>query len=73
MSPLKTFYGRFYILLTDQISSSGLSLLREVLGNMSIETVCQSGCNVMNFEIKLFEIFLIKLFFQRDRKFKTKM
>ena len=36
------------------------SLLREILGNMCIEIVCYSACDVINFEIS--PIFLIKPF-----------
>ena len=37
---------------------------------MCIEIVCEPGCDVMNFEVKL--IFLIKPFSLRDQKVVTK-
>ena len=43
-----------------------LPLFCEILGNMCIVTVCEAGCDVKTFEIKL--IFLIKLFFLHDQK-----
>ena len=47
-----------------------LSLLLEILSNISIATVCYPGCEVMGFETNL--IFLIKPFFLHDQKFLTK-
>ena len=47
-----------------------LCLLFEILGNMCIAIVCQPGCDVMDFEIKL--IFLIEPFFLHDQKVMTK-
>ena len=43
----------------------------EILGNMCIVIVFQSGCDVKNFEINL--IFLIKTFSLYDKKVKTKL
>ena len=54
-------YFSCYILLAEQISYIWLSLLLEILGNMSIEIVYYPGCDVMDFEINL--IFLIEPFF----------
>ena len=48
-----------------------LPLLRGVLGNMCIVTVCEPGCDVINFEINL--IFLLMPFFLHDQKVKTKI
>ena len=45
-------------------------LLLEILGNMCIAIVCESGCDVMNFDINL--IFLIESLFLHDQKFMTK-
>ena len=47
-----------------------LSLLREILGNLSISIVCWPGCDVMNFEINL--VYIIKPFFLHSQKVMTK-
>ena len=54
-------------LLTDQIS---LPLLLKILVNLCIASVCESGCDVINFEINL--IFLIKPFFYMKKKSRQK-
>ena len=62
-----------YVLLTDQISLPGYLFFVSVqyLDNMYIVIVFFSGGDVINFEINL--IFLIKSFFLRDQKVKTKI
>ena len=47
-----------------------LPLLLEILGNMSLATVCYPGCDVMDFEINL--IFLLEPLFRHDQKVMTK-
>ena len=47
-----------------------LLLLREILGNMCIVTVCLPGSDVMNFAVNL--IFLIKPLFLHDQKLNHK-
>ena len=48
-----------------------LPLLLEILGIMCITIVCQSGCDVINFEISL--IFLIKPFCYTTKKSRQKL
>ena len=59
-----------YVISIDQISSSGLPLLCEILGKMCVRIVCKPDCDVMNFEVNL--IFLIKLFLLHDQNVVTK-
>ena len=47
-----------------------LPLLLEILGNMCIAIVCFSGCDVINFEIKL--VCLIKPFFYMIKKLRKR-
>ena len=54
-------------LLTDQVS---LPLLLKILVNLCIASVCESGCDVITFEINL--IFLIKPFFYMKKKSRQK-
>ena len=42
-----------YIALTDQISLSGLPLIREILTNMFAAIVCQPGCDASVFKLTL--------------------
>ena len=42
-----------YIALTDQISLSGLPLIREILTNMFVAIVCQPGCDASVFKLTL--------------------
>ena len=48
-----------------------LLLLREILGNMCVATVCWQACDVMKFGINL--IFLTKLFFLHGQKVMIKV
>ena len=59
-----------YVISIDQISSSGLPLLCEILGKMCVRIVCKPDCDVMNFEVNL--VFLIKLFLLHDQNVVTK-
>ena len=54
-----------YIPLIDQISLSGLPLIREILANMFVAIVYQPGCDASVFKLILF---LIKPFFLHDLK-----
>ena len=42
-----------YIPLIDQISLSGLPLIREILANMFVAIVCQPGCDASVFKLTL--------------------
>ena len=66
-------YFSCYLLIIGHIllSIAWLFLLLEILVNICIVIVCQSGCGVINFEINL--IFLIKPFLLHKQKFKTKI
>ena len=60
---LHNFKGKLFLLLYPINRPSlivRLSLLYEILGNMCIAIVCEPGCYVMDFEVKL--IFLINPF-----------
>ena len=61
-----------YIILINQASLSGcLYLVRYwVMCLLKLFLICESGCDVMNFEVG--PIFLIKLFFLHDQKVMTK-
>ena len=50
---------------------SWLPLFREILGNIYIVIVCETGCDVINFEINF--IFLIKPFFHMTKKSKQEL
>ena len=71
---LRDFWGKIFLLFYSIIRKNLtvlLPLLREILCNMCFVIVCETGCEVIIFEIDL--IFLIKLFFLYAQKTKTKI
>ena len=50
-----------------------VALFPAILANMSVVILCWPGCDVINFEVVILIIFLIKLLFLRDRKIRTKI
>ena len=71
---LRDFWGKIFLLFYSIIRKNLtvlLPLLREILCNMCFVIVCETGCEVIIFEIDL--IFLIKLFFLYVQKTKTKI
>ena len=71
---LRDFWGKIFLLFYSIIRKNLtvlLPLLREILCNMCFVIVCETGCEVIIFEIDL--IFLIKLFFLYVQKTKPKI